>query len=399
MPPEAHTTQARTLTVNMGPQHPAMHGTLRNILEIDGERIVKARSEIGFLHTGFEKLGERHTWNQYVTVTDRMNYLSPICNNVAYAMSVEALLGAEVPERGQWARVIMCELTRISDHVLCVGLMAMDIGAFSMMLWTFVEREKIYDILENCTGGRLTNTWTRVGGVSRELPEDFSGQVRAYIDKLPPFLDEFERMLDANQIWIDRTRGIGYLDPEVALAMGVTGPVLRASGVAYDVRRAYPYLTYSKLDFDVPVLKECDTFARYKQRMLEMRESIKIIRQSLEHMPKSGPLSCTDNKVSLPSKADVYTSMESLIHHFKVEMYGHGIRPPMGEAYAATESPNGELGFYVVSDGFGVPYRVRVRPPSFYNYQIFPALIEGRLISDTVSILSGLNVIAGELDR
>jgi NADH-quinone oxidoreductase subunit D len=393
------TAPSRTLTVNMGPQHPAMHGTLRNVLELDGERIVRALPEIGYLHTGFEKLGEQHTYNQFVTTTDRMNYLSPICNNVAFALSAEALMGVEVPVRGQWARVILSELTRISDHVLAVGLMAMDLGAFSVMLWTFVERERLYDIFENVTGTRLTTSWTRVGGVSRELPDDFEPQVRAFVDKFPAVLDELERMLDRNQIWLNRTKGVGVLDKDFALEMGVTGPVLRASGVPYDVRREYPYLTYPSIDFEVPTLSDGDSFARYKQRILEMRQSLRILNQALDRIPKSGPLSAANNKVTLPAKQDVYTGMESLIHHFEITMYGRGLAMPKGESYVATEAPNGELGFYIGSDGAGVPYRVRVRPPSFYNYQIFPYLVEGLMISDAISVLAGLNVIAGELDR
>ncbi len=384
--------------MNLGPQHPATHGTLRVMLELDGEIIVKAEQEIGFLHTGFEKLGEHLSYNQFITVTDRMNYMSPLNNNVGFVVACEELLGIEVPPRGQYVRVCLAELSRIADHVICVGLQAMDLGAFSAMLWTFIQREKLYDVFEAVTGARLTTSYTRVGGVFRDVPEDFRELVEAGTKDLPGLLDEIEMMLDKNRIWLERTKGVGVLSPEDALAYGVTGPILRASGTAYDVRRARPYLCYEELDFEVVTETGGDVYARYKVRLNEMRESLKIVRQCLDKLP-DGPVNVESSKVVLPHHEEVYSSMEALIHHFKLTMPGHGIQPPVGEVYSCTESPNGELGFYLVSDGSGIPYKVRIRPPSFLNYQVFPKLLEGRLLSDAIAVLSSLNIIAGELDR
>lgn len=389
---------AETLCLNFGPQHPATHGTLRFKLEVSGEVILRCEPEIGFLHTGFEKLGEYRSYNQFVTLSDRLNYLSPLNNNLGYAIACEELFGLEVPPRGRYLRVILAELSRIADHVVCVGLQGMDLGAFSAMLWTFIEREKLYDIFEAVTGARLTTSWTRVGGVFRDAPEAFPQLVRAFLEKFPPVIAEVEKALSRNKIFMDRTVGVGRLTREQALAWGVTGPCLRASAVPYDVRRARPYLCYRDLDFEIPIRTEGDAYARYLVRLEEMRQSVKIVRQALEKLPR-GPVSVQDFKISLPEKDAVYTDMESLIHHFKQLMPGHGLRPPVGEVYSCTESPNGELGFYLVSDGSGQPYRLRVRPPSFYHQQTFPMQVEGRMIPDAVAALSSLNVIAGELDR
>ncbi len=391
--------RTRTLALNLGPQHPAMHGTLRLRVELDGEIIVRADPEIGFLHTGFEKLAEHQTWNQWVTVTDRANYLSSLSNNIGYTQAVEELLGVELPPRGQYARVLMAELSRIADHIICVGLQAMDTGAFSVMLWTFIEREKMYDLFEHASGARMTTSWTRVGGFSRELPENFAELVREKTAKIEAVVEEVEKMLDGNRIWLDRTREIGIISGDEAVAWGWTGPCLRASGVPYDLRRVRPYLVYPELDFDVVVHRDGDSYSRYKVRCEEIRQSLKIIRQCLEKMPKSGPLSVDDPRVALPAKAEVYESMEALIHHFELIMPTHGIQPPVGEHYSATEAPNGELGFLIVSNGTGKPHRVRIRPPSLLHHQALPKLIEGRLISDAIAILSSFNVIAGELDR
>jgi NADH-quinone oxidoreductase subunit D len=389
----------QTLKINLGPQHPACHGTLRFKLEISGETIVEIEPEIGYLHTGFEKLGEYRTYNQFVVVTDRMNYLSPINNNVGFSIACEELFQVEVPDRGQYARTILCELSRIADHVVSVGLQGMDLGAFSTMLWTFIEREKLYDIFEAVTGARLTTSWTRVGGVFNELPDDFEALVEGFIEKFPGVLDEIEYMLSRNKIFMDRTVGVGTLKKEDVLEYGVTGPVARASGVPYDVRRARPYLVYDRLEWEIPIRTEGDVYARYLVRCAEMRNSVSMVRQALDQMPRRGPLCSPDHKITLPPKEMVYRDMESLIHHFKLIMPGHGLIPPPGEVYSITESPNGELGFYLVSDGTGVPYRVRVRPPSFYQHQTGRLQIKGRMLSDAVAVLSSLNVIAGELDR
>jgi NADH dehydrogenase I D subunit len=389
----------RTLTMNFGPQHPATHGTLRMVLELDGEVVVRATPEIGYLHTGFEKLGEFRNFNQFVTLSDRMNYMSPLCNNIGYTQAVEELLGLEITPRCRVLRVILAELTRIADHVVCTGLQAMDLGAFTVFLWAFIERERLYDLFEQVTGTRLTTSYTRVGGLMRDVPADFPERVRAFLDKLPVVLDEMEKMLARNRIFVDRTRGIGVLPPDVALAYGVSGPVLRASGVAYDVRRARPYLGYHEYDFDLVTSNDGDCYARFLVRMGEMRESLKIIRQALERLPE-GPINIFNHKITLPEKQLVYTKMESLIHHFKLIMDGHGLKPERGrELYSCTESPNGELGYHLVSDGTDRPYRIRVRPPSLLNYQPVARMVEGRLLSDVVAVLSSLNVIAGELDR
>ena len=388
----------KTMSLNIGPQHPATHGTLRLKVELDGEVLAKIEPEIGFLHTGFEKLGEYRNYNQFVVVTDRMNYLSPLNNNIGFAIACEELFNVNVPPRGQYVRVIMAELSRLADHVVSVGLQAMDLGAFSVMLWTFIEREKMYDIFEAVTGARLTTSWTRIGGIFRDVPLDFAKLVKDYVAKFPAILEEIEMMLNKNKIFKDRTIDVGNMTSEEAISFGLTGPMLRASGVPYDIRKARPYLCYDQLKFDVPTRTEGDVFARYQVRMGEMRESIKIIHQALEQLPE-GPGNSVDHKVTLPTKDMVYNDMESLIHHFKLTMPGHGLIPPKGEVYSSTETPNGELGFYIVSDGTGLPYRIRVRPPSFYNYGSFTKQVTGRMLSDAVACLASLNVIAGELDR
>lgn len=396
--PNAAKAVGSTIQMNLGPQHPATHGTLRFKLEVSGETIVKCDPEIGFLHTGFEKLGEYRNYNQFVVITDRANYLSPLNNNIGFAIACEELFGITVPPRGQYLRVIMAELSRLADHVVSVGLQAMDLGAFSAMLWTFIEREKLYDIFEAVTGARLTTSWTRVGGIFRDVPADFETLVRGFLAKFPALLDEIELMLSRNKIFMDRTVGVSALTKEQAVSYGVTGPVLRATGVPYDVRRAKPYLCYGDLKFDVPIRTEGDVYARYLVRMEEMRQSVRIVEQALDKLP-DGPVNSVDHKVTLPPKEMVYWDMESLIHHFKIVMPGHGIKPPQNEIYSSTEAPNGELGFYIVSDGTGLPYRIRIRPPSFYNLATFPLQTTNGLLSDAVASLSSLNIIAGELDR
>jgi len=387
--------------VNFGPQHPSTHGTLRSVIELEGERIVSLEPEIGYLHSGFEKLAEHRTYNQTVVITDRMNYLSPLCNNVGLAVAVEELMRITVPPRCAAIRVALCELSRIADHILVVGLQAMDLGAFSVMLWTFIEREKLYDIFENVTGARLTTSYTRVGGLLRDVPPDFEETCRSFMKDCTRTLDDMEEMLNDNRIFVDRTRGVGRISREEAISYGITGPVLRACGVPYDIRRVRPYLGYEKYSFDVITETEGDVYARYRVRMREMRESLKIVDQVLRTLP-GGPVSVEDPRIAIPPKtADRRPSggMEGLIYHFKHYMFGHGLCPPEGEVYSCTEVPNGELGFYLVSDGTQRPWRWRVRPPSFYNYQPFPEMCRGRLLSDVVAVLSSLNIIAGELDR
>lgn len=392
---------AKRMVVNFGPQHPATHGTLRSIMEIEGELVTSMELEIGYLHTGFEKLAEHRTWNQTVTISDRMNYLSPICNNIGLACAVEHMMGIEVTPRCASIRVIMYEIGRIADHIVGVGLQAMDLGAFSIMLWSFIEREKAYDIFEHVTGARLTTSYTRVGGLFRDVPDDFEQEVRAFMKAAEKTIREMEGMLNTNKIFLDRTIGINAISKEDAVSWGLTGPLLRATGVPYDVRKANPYLGYENYEFKVITSDKGDVFSRYRVRVEEMYESLKIIDQALKSLPK-GPINVVDPEIIIPHKNEKNNpqgGMEGLIYHFKNYMHGHGVRPEPGEVYHATECPNGELGWYLVSDGSDRPYRWRVRPPSLYNYAPFPIMCKGGAISDVVSGLSSLNVIAGELDR
>ena len=386
------------MVLNLGPQHPATHGTLRLQLQLDGERITKCIPDIGYLHTGFEKLGEHHTFNQFVTVTDRMNYLSPLCNNIAYAASMERLMGLEVPERANAVRVILWELSRIADHMVWLGTHALDIGAFTVFLYTFEQRERCYNIFELVTGARLTTSYTRVGGLGWDVPENFREVVLDFTAQFPDAMQEVERLLTRNRIWIDRTKGIGVISAEDAIDWNMTGPMLRGSGIDYDIRKAEPFLSFPDYDFDIPVGENGDTYDRYLVRMEELNQSMRIIEQAVNNLP-GGPVKVDDAKVILPEKKEVDFGMESLIHHFKVIMDGHGLTPPIGDSYLPTEAPNGELGFYVVSNGSGYAHRMRVRPPSFMNYQCFPEIIEGLMVSDAIAVLGSFNVIAGELDR
>lgn len=392
---------SKRMIVNFGPQHPATHGTLRSIIEIEGETVTSMDLEIGYLHTGFEKLGENRTYNQTMTLSDRMNYLSPLCNNVGLAVACERLLGIETTPRCDAIRVIMYELARLADHIVCVGLQAMDLGAFSVMLWAFIEREKMYDVFEAVTGARLTTSYTRVGGLMRDVPHDFEPMVRKVMADAHKAIVEMEGMLNENRIFRDRCIGVGILSREDSISYGLTGPLLRATGVPYDIRKTSPYCGYEKYEFEVATEDGCDVWARYRVRVKEMYESLKIIDQALTALP-DGPVNVADPEVIIPSK-DTHNhptgGMEGLIYHFKNYMYGHGIQPPVGEYYTATEAPNGELGYYLVSDGTQKPWRWRVRGPSFYNYQCFPDMCRGGSLSDVVSALSSLNIIAGELDR
>ncbi len=389
-----------TVHMNVGPSHPAMHGTLRIKLEVKGERILNAEQEIGFLHTGFEKLGEHRSYNQFITLTDRLNYFSPLSNNIGFALASEELLGIQTPRRCQVIRTLLAELSRLADHSLSVGAMTMDLGAFSSILWTFVEREKLYDVFEAVTGTRLTTSYTRVGGLAFDLPADFEKRVLAILDSMTETLDKLRNSFYKNRIFLDRTEGVGVITKEEALSYGITGPMGRASGIPYDLRKFRPYLIYNELKFETPVYSEGDTLARYKIRIDEMAQSISLIRQALKLL-EPGPINFEDQKRTLPDKTSTYTDMESLIHHFKLVMPGqdHGIHCPVTDIYSATEAPNGELGFHLVSDGTSNPYRIRIRPPSFINYPIFSKLLKGVMISDMIAILSSFNIIAGELDR
>ena len=386
------------MMLNFGPQHPATHGTLRLVLELDGETVLKATPHLGYLHTGFEKLGEHLDYNQYIVVTDRMNYLSPLSNNFGYVLAVEKLLGLEVPKRGQYVRVLMAELSRLADHLIWLGMGALDLGAFTAFLYGFREREKLYSIFEKTTGARLTTSYTRVGGVLRDLYDGFEEDVRTFLSEFPKTLKELHTLLTRNRIWMDRTKEVGVISGEDAISYGLTGPCLRASGIEHDLRKAEPYSCYEDFDFDVPVGMNGDVYDRYLVRMEEMVQSCHLVRQALDNLP-DGPVNVPDNKITLPKKEDAYGHIEGLIHHFKIIMDGHGVQPPRGEIYSATESPNGELGFYIVSDGSGTAYRIRIRPPSLLQFQVVPQMIEGGMVSDIVAVLGSLNIIAGELDR
>ncbi len=396
-------------TLNFGPQHPATHGTLHLQLELDGERVVRCIPHIGYLHSGFEKLAEHLNYNQYVVVTDRMNYCSPICNNVAWHTAVEKLLGIEPTPRCKALRTIVQELGRIQDHLLCLGAQALDVGGLTGFLYGFNEREGIYDLLEELCGARFTVSYTRVGGVVRDCPDGWTDRVLKYLhDDLPPALRDFETLLIRNRIFIERCKGIGVISHDDAVNWSLTGPVARASGVKRDLRKDEPYLCFEDnwdgqgapaVDFKVPISYGGDVLARVLVRLEEIRQSAYIIEQVIARMP-GGPVNVLpEQNVTLPNKNEIYFSIEGLIHHFEKVMSNKGLTAPPGEAYGAIEAPNGELGFYLVSDGGNCAYRARCRPPSFINYQVYPVLIEGHQISDVVAVLGSLNIIAAELDR
>jgi NADH-quinone oxidoreductase subunit D len=386
-------------TLNFGPQHPATHTTIRLILTLDGETVVKAVPDIGFLHSGFEKLGEHLDYNQYVTIVDRMNYISPVANEIAWHHSVEKLLGIELTPRCQVIRTIFAELMRIHDHLLCCGAAALDLGGFTAFLYAFNEKEKIYDICETASGQRYHPSYTRVGGLLSDVNDDWIAKVRAFVKTFPKAHADVCRLLNRNRIFIERTRDIGVLSKEDAINLSCTGPIARASGVVRDLRKDEPYLAYKDFDFKVICATEGDCLARYLVRMEEMLESLKIIEQAIENLP-SGPVNVDVNsKVVLPNQMAVYRSIEGLIQHFELIMTNRQWHTPVEEVYGAIESPNGELGFYVVADGSGTAYRARTRPPSFIHLALFPYLIVGHQLSDVVAVLGSLNIIAAELDR
>jgi NADH-quinone oxidoreductase subunit D len=384
------------LTLNMGPSHPATHGVLRLILELDGEVITKADPDIGYLHRGDEKIAENMQYNQFVPYTDRLDYLAPLANNVAYACAVEKLMGWELPPRGQAVRVICCELARISAHLLGVGCYAMDVGAMTVFLYTFTQRETVYDLCEQISGARFTTSYTRVGGQTRDLTEDTIKGVLKFCDEVSEVIEEVDKLLSRNPIFIGRTQDVGFISKDDAIGYGLTGPNLRGSGVDFDMRKNHPYLGYEKYDFDIPVGKVGDCYDRYLVRMEEMRQSVSILRQACQKIPK-GPVNITDPKATLPDKERVLMSMEELIHHFIVAT--QGIDAPKGEVYFGAENPKGELGFYINSKGGGVPHRLKIRSPSFVNLSILPKLLPGHMISDVVSILGSLDFVMGECDR
>jgi NADH-quinone oxidoreductase subunit D len=386
-------------TLNFGPQHPATHTTLRLILTLDGETVVKAVCDIGYLHSGFEKLGEDLDYNQYVTIVDRMNYISPVANEISWFHAVEKLLGIELTPRCKYLRTIFAELMRIHDHLLCIGAASLDLGGFTAFLYAFYQKELIYDICERASGQRFHPSYLRVGGLMADVDDTWVRMVRNFVKDFPKTYADIVRLLNRNRIFIERTRGIGVLSKEDAINLSTTGPIARASGVVRDLRKDEPYLAYPDFDFKVVCATGCDAYARYLVRMDEMLESLKIIHQAVENLP-CGPINVDVNsKAVFPDQLSVYRSIESLIQHFELVMVNRKWETPRDEVYGATESPNGELGFYVVADGSGVPYRARTRPPSYIHFALFPYLIVGHQISDVVAVLGSLNIIAAELDR
>ncbi|MBI4327801.1 MAG: NADH dehydrogenase (quinone) subunit D [Chloroflexi bacterium] len=386
------------MVLNMGPSHPSTHGVLRIVLELDGEIITKATPEVGYLHRGDEKIAENMTYTQFIPYTDRLDYLAPLANNVAYALAVEKLLGIDraLPPRCQYIRVLCCELARISSHLLGVGCFAMDVGALTVFLHTFTEREKIYNLCEALTGARFTTSYTRLGGLARDLPPGWTDQCRQFLHEVVVKIDETETFLTRNRIWVDRTKGIGIIPKETAIDYGLSGPNLRSSGVDHDLRKAHPYLVYDQLQFDVPVGSVGDCYDRYLVRMEEMRQSVRIVHQCLDQLP-GGPVNIPDGKTVLPPKEKVLTKMEELIHQFM--LVTQGVNAPPGEVYFGAENPKGELGFYIHSRGGGTPHRLKIRAPSFVNLSILPFLLPGHLMSDTVAILGSLDFVMGECDR
>ena len=384
------------LIINMGPSHPATHGVLRIVLELDGELITKATPDVGYLHRGDEKIAENMQYNQFVPYTDRLDYLAPLANNVAYALAVEKLMGWELPPRGKAIRVICCEMARISAHLLGLGAFAMDTGAITVFMYTFAEREKIYNLTEQLTGARFTTSYTRVGGQIRDMPETFITGMRQFLKEFVPALNEVDGLLTRNRIFVDRTRDVGVITREQAIGFGLSGPNLRGSGVDHDVRKKNPYLDYQNYDFDIPVGTVGDCYDRYLVRLEEMRQSVRIIQQALDKLP-DGPINVVDGKNILPPKQAVLMKMEELIHHFI--LVTEGIDAPVGEVYFGAENPKGELGFYINSRGGGVPHRLKIRAPSFVNLSILSTILPNHMMSDVVSILGSMDFVMGECDR
>ncbi|HUA32874.1 MAG TPA: NADH-quinone oxidoreductase subunit D [Candidatus Binataceae bacterium] len=393
---EASDPADEIMEIQMGPSHPASHGTIKFNLKLDGERIVDCDVEVGYLHRAFEKMCEQGTWTQCFPYTDRLNYASPLINNVGFALAVEKLLDIDLPERGKYVRLIMSEISRITDHLTCLGMASSEVGATTVAFYTLEAREMLYDLVEAVTGARLTVTWCRVGGVVHDLPTDFNDRVKHCFDMLDKVLTDCDGLLSRNRVFIDRMSGIGILPKEDAISYALSGPLLRASGIAYDVRKAHPYLVYDRMEFEVPLGERGDNYDRFQVRFREIYEAKKIIEQALKQIPE-GPVSITDPKVVLPPKEKVYNSIEGLMNHFKLIM--EGIKVPPGEVYQAVEGANGELGFFVVSDGSGRPYRVRVRPPCFLAMSALNKMLKGHMIADIITTFGMVNMIGGECDR
>lgn len=389
--------ESRYMTINMGPQHPATHGVLRLLLELDGEIIVKAEPHIGYLHRGIEKLSESMTYPQALTLTDRLDYTSALSNNLAYCLAAEKLLDINIPKRAQYLRVLMAELQRIASHLLWVATHALDLGAMTLLFYAFRERETILEILELATGARLTPSFIRIGGLASDIPATFLPRVKAFVEDLPKRVDDYETLLTENIIWKKRTTNIAPMSAEECIRYGVTGPVLRASGVCYDVRKAYPYSSYEDFDFEIPLGSHGDVYDRYLVRLKEMRQSNRIVKQAAEKLP-DGPFAAQDAPLVVPpAKEEAGRDIAALIRHFKIMQ--EGFRPPCGEVYASIESSKGELGFYLISDGTNKPFRMRIRPPSFINLAALPKMIEGQMVADVVAAIGSIDIVLGEIDR
>ena len=388
---------ADPMRLNMGPSHPAMHGTIRMVVDLDGENLANLDVQPGYLHRGFEKSCERGTWAQVFPYADRLNYVSPMLNNVGWSLAVEKLLGVEVPERCQYYRVILGELSRVADHFTCNGASAMELGAFTPFLWLLKVRDWVWDILERETGARMTHSFGRIGGMAAPPTVTFKDDVLRLIPEVHKVVKETEIMLLRNRIFLDRMQGVGVLTKEQALSYGVTGPVARSTGIEYDVRKDHPYMVYDRFDFDVPVGEDGDNWDRFMVRLEEIRQSVRIIEQAIDQMPDDGPVNVDDPRIIFPEKDEVYTTIEATIAHFKLVM--EGLRTPKGEVYSFTEGGNGELGFHIVSDGSGTPYRVRVRPPCWYNLAAAREMLLGGMIADIIPTFGSVNMIGGECDR
>ncbi len=384
------------LVLNMGPQHPATHGVLRVLLRLDGETVIKAIPELGYLHRGYEKLAENCTMYEFIPHTDRLDYIAPLSNNVAITLAADNALGIEAPPRAQWIRTLVSELARISSHLMAMGSTCMDAGALTVLLWTFIEREKLYDIFELICGARFTTSYSRIGGVANDINDEVLGMIKKWADEFPSELDYFEKLVHKNRIFVDRLAGVCILEPEKAVKLGATGPTLRGSGIARDLRRDEPYLLYDRLDFDVITYGDCDVWSRYMVRIQEMKESLKMVYQLLEKQPK-GEVRLDNHKTTLPRKKDVYTKMEDLINDFMVVNFGAAPEP--GETYTAIESPKGELGFFIVSNGTGYPWKLKIRSPSTANLQTLAPMIEGSMIADVILAIGSIDPIMGEADK
>lgn len=384
------------MVLNIGPQHPATHGVLRLLVQLDGETVIGCVPELGYLHRGYEKIAENSTYHEFIPHTDRLDYLAPLSNNTAFVLAIEKLAGIESTKRAQYIRMLISEMARIASHLVAVGTLGMDVGALTVLLWAFREREKLQDIMDVLTGARFTTSYTRIGGVASDWAPQCTAMLEKFLAEFDHNLDEMEKLLNTNRIFLQRTENLGVMSAEKAIDMGLTGPNLRASGVEYDVRRAVPYLDYNNIDFKVVTYSEGDSLARYFVRCDEMRESKKILRQCLDKLPH-GPIHTHDPKKVLPRKADVYTKMEELIHDFM--LINFGINPPVGEIYSSVENPKGELGFYLVSDGSGHPWRCKIRSPSFVNLQSLPLFIQGHMISDIVAVIGSMDPVMGEADK